>query len=87
MFKEQSAQVFTIHAFTSNEHGRKQFPMVYALMSKRRTEDYVALFEAVKEYSTRIGLACNPKSFMVDFEAGKYLAAYFFYNCQCQNDE
>ena len=70
LFKVPSGQFFTIHAFTTGENGQKQFPMVYVLMKKRTTEDYVKLFEALRAVMMERGMQCNPKCFMVDFEAG-----------------
>ena len=73
MFKERSSQLFTVHAFTTGEKGRKQFPMVYVLMKTRRTEDYVLLFQVLRDAMVERGLDCNPKKFMVDYEAGENL--------------
>lgn len=74
IFKSASSQVFTIHGFVGGPDGRKQFPMVYALMTNRRAQDYVHLFEGLRRAMDRAGLPCQPVSWMLDFEAAIWRA-------------
>ena len=48
IYRNKASQVYTIHGFVGGPNGMKQFPMVFVLMTNRRTEDYVHLFEGVK---------------------------------------
>ena len=74
IYRNKASQVYTIHGFVGGPNGMKQFPMVFVLMTNRRTEDYVHLFEGVKRAMQAAGLPCNPESFMLDFEAAVFAA-------------
>ena len=50
----------------------KQFPMVLALMTRRQTEDYVALFAGLQQAMQVDGLPCQPEAFMLDFESAAW---------------
>ena len=69
LFKVPSGQFITIHAFTTGENGQKQFPMVYVLMKKRTTEDYVKLFEGRAVGAN--GVDVNVKVDCLHFEAAQ----------------
>lgn len=56
------------HSLLVHKEGRrKQFPLVFALMSRKTEEDYVAVFRAIMESLQ----ATQVEEFMVDFELGK----------------
>ena len=74
VYKDASSQVFSIHAFVGGPRGMKQFPMIFALMKHRTTEDYVILFEGLKRAFEEEGLPCRPEAFMLDFEAATWKA-------------
>ena len=74
LYKAASSQVFTIHGFAGGARGRKQLPMVFVLMTNRRTEDYVRVFEGLKRAMHEAGLPCRPDAFMLDFEAAVWAA-------------
>ena len=72
VYKDVSGQVFTIHVFVQGPRGEKQFPMIFALMTKRRKDDYVNLFEGLKRAFEEEGLRCHPESFMLDYESATW---------------
>ena len=46
--------------------------MVLALMTRRQTEDYVALFAGLQQAMQVDGLPCQPEAFMLDFESAAW---------------
>lgn len=63
------AQLFSIHAFMRKDDSMKQVPLLFVLMSKRRKQDYIAVFEKVIEILTEAPVV---EGFVMDFEAGKF---------------
>lgn len=61
---KKSGQLLSIHSFVHKDGRRKQFPLVFALMSRK---DYVAVLWAILDslQDTEV------EEFMVDFEVGK----------------
>lgn len=51
---------------------RKQFPLVWAIMSRRRAADYVIVFEELRRLMAEHSLSFTPEAFMMDFEMGKF---------------
>ena len=51
------SQLFTIHAFTSG----KQLPLVFALMTNKMAESYVALFRIIRDRAAMHDIVLNPK--------------------------
>ena len=51
---------------------KKQFPLVWVAMSRRRAADYVLVMEALKELLAHYSLPCNVQAFMADFELGEF---------------
>ena len=62
-----SGQLESIHGFVYSDGVEKQLPMVYILMSRRRTEDYVKVFTAVRDGLVQV----NVENFVMDNEQGK----------------
>ncbi|KAH3798148.1 hypothetical protein DPMN_151738 [Dreissena polymorpha] len=44
-----SGQLESFHGFVCNDSVEKQLPMVFILMSRRRTEDYMKVFTSVRD--------------------------------------
>ena len=61
-------QMVSVHAFLKKDSDMKQVPLVFAMMSGKRKEDYVAVFEAI---SQMLPLRPKVERFVVDYEAGK----------------
>ena len=73
--KEPFMQLFSVHGFLVDDDGKevKQVPLVYALMSRRRKRDYVAVFKAIKDMAPNLD---NVGMDMVtDFEPAIWAAA------------
>ena len=64
---KKSGQLLSIHSFVHKDGRRKQFPLVFALMSRKTEEDYIAVLRAILDslQDTEV------EGFMVDFEVGK----------------
>ena len=58
----------SVHAFLKKDSDMKQVSLVFAMMSGKRKEDYVAVFEAI---SQMLPLRPKVERFVVDYEAGK----------------
>ncbi|XP_069138834.1 uncharacterized protein [Argopecten irradians] len=65
-----SGQLFSIHAFVHINGKKKQFPLVFAIMSRRRKSDYVRVLTAVRD---RLG-DCQVEMCMLDFELAAWQA-------------
>ena len=65
-------QLLSVHAFLRAGEAIKQVPLAFALMSRRRREDYEAVLQCIKER-----LPCQPDcgDFVCDFEAAIWGAA------------
>ena len=63
---KSSGQLMSIHGFVQREGARKQFPLAFALMSRKTKEDYIAVLRCLKEKLT------DPvvEAFVLDFEKG-----------------
>ena len=59
-------QLFTIHAFFDN----RLLPLVYVLMSRKTTSQYVCVFRALTTACQNLGLQLQPTDIMTDFETG-----------------
>ena len=59
---KSSGQLMSIHGFVQ----REQFPLAFALMSRKTKEDYIAVLRCLKEKLT------DPvvEAFVLDFEKG-----------------
>ena len=68
--REPFYQLFSIHAFVRSGSDTKQIPLLFALMSRRRTKDYVAVIELVME---KLGVP-NVQRFVADFEIAVWKA-------------
>ncbi|KAL5010801.1 hypothetical protein ScPMuIL_013106 [Solemya velum] len=64
-------QLFSIHAFVKSGHSMKQIPLLFMLMSGKRKEDYYEVFKAIDH---RLPQDISLDTFVVDFEAGLWLA-------------
>lgn len=77
-FSGPCGQVLTVHGFVHKQgNSRKQFPLAYALMSHRRTQDYVAFFRTLKAAIEERELTLDVEAFMMDFESGKKILLLF----------
>ncbi|KAH3795300.1 hypothetical protein DPMN_148850 [Dreissena polymorpha] len=59
-----SGQFEFIHGFVTNDGVEKQLSMVFTLMSRRRTEDYVKVFTAARDALVSV----NVENFVMNFE-------------------
>lgn len=64
----------SIHAFVEKDGRSMQFPLLFALMSRRRKEDFIEVFRAVQD---RLGNS-SVEMVTADFEAGAWPSAKFF---------
>ena len=73
--KQPFMQLFSFHGFLLDDEDQevKQVPLAFALMSRRRKSDYVAVFNAVKELAPN--LANKDMDMVTDFEAAIWTAA------------
>ena len=69
-------QMVSAHAFLKKDSDMKQVPLVFARMSGKRKEDYVAVFEAI---SQMLPLRPKVERFAVDYEAGKNAILIYYY--------
>lgn len=65
-----NGQLLSIHAFVHKDGKSMQFPLVFALMSRRRKEDYVEVFRAIQGRLDRVAV----EMMTADFEAGVWQA-------------
>jgi hypothetical protein len=56
--------MMSIHSFVEKDGQKKQFPIAFALMSRRTKADYVAVLQALKTTAMEM--------VMLDFERGKF---------------
>ena len=52
-------QLFGIHAFATHGNCTKQVPLVFVMMSSRKREDYVAVYNSIKQLLPRVSTICN----------------------------
>ncbi|XP_052260568.1 uncharacterized protein LOC127864714 [Dreissena polymorpha] len=64
----RGGQLMSIHGFIQFDGKMKQIPLLFALMSRRKKEDYVAVLGEIKSI---LG-AYSVEGFVVDFEAGSW---------------
>jgi hypothetical protein len=69
--KEPFTQLWTVHAFIKSGQSIAQIPLVFVLMSGKRTLDYVAVFNWIRDNVQNLEL----KSMTCDFEAAVWAAA------------
>lgn len=69
--RDPFAQLFTIHSFIHSGDTMKQVPLCYVMMSKRRTEDYTAVFNAVRDMLPR---SPRVEAAVLDFERAVWSA-------------
>ena len=67
-------QLFSVHVFVIVNNIMKQIPVAFVLMSRRRKEDYIAVFKALKGLVTDIRGGPKVVSMMLDFEAAMWSA-------------
>ncbi|KAH3867666.1 hypothetical protein DPMN_030798 [Dreissena polymorpha] len=60
----------SIHAFMEKDENCKQVPLMFALISRRRCDDYTAVFRKLIDV---LGTA-QVEEFMLDFEQAAWLA-------------
>jgi hypothetical protein len=61
-------QMMSIHSFVEKKGEKKQFPLAFALMSRRTKADYVAVLQALKTALVTTAV----EMVMLDFERGKF---------------
>ena len=59
-------QLMSIHSFMEKDGNCKQVPLMFALMSRRRQDDYVAVFRKLLDVLGTVQV----EEFMLDFEQG-----------------
>ncbi|XP_061178328.1 uncharacterized protein LOC133186965 [Saccostrea echinata] len=64
-------QLWSIHAFVCRGDSYKQVPLVFCLMSRRKSRDYAAIFKKLKEIIPGVP---QVQTFVVDFEKGAWKA-------------
>lgn len=69
-FMKPNGQLLSIHAFVHKDGKSMQFPLVFALMSRRRKEDYVEVFRAIQGRLDSVAV----EMMTADFEAGVWQA-------------
>ncbi|XP_069114505.1 uncharacterized protein [Argopecten irradians] len=73
--KRPFVQLFSIHGFVTaddNENAAKQVPLVFVLMTRRQTSDYVKVFEALLDLLPRRAAV---QTLVADFEKATWAAA------------
>lgn len=61
-------QLYTIHGHAGSGENKKVVPLVYALMTRKSEDLYVALFQEVENFAARNGFQLNPSMVLMDFE-------------------
>ncbi|XP_076104363.1 uncharacterized protein LOC143073025 isoform X2 [Mytilus galloprovincialis] len=67
IMKDPFTQLWSIHAFIKKGDSLKQVPLVFVLMSRKKTKDYKPILECLKR---KIGVL-HVEGFCLDFEKGK----------------
>ena len=62
--------LLTIHAFVKRGECCKQVPLVFVLITGKKTADYVAVFESVRQMIPN----CKLKGFVIDYEKALWRA-------------
>ena len=57
----------SIHGFVQSDGSRKQFPLAFALMSRKKKDDYIAVLGCIKEKLPSPVV----EAFVLDFEKGE----------------
>lgn len=65
-------QLFSIHAFIRKGESMKQIPLMYVVMSRRLTQDYVAVFKRILEFLPH--QECEVREVVADFEKATWNA-------------
>ena len=68
--------LFSIHAFLKHGDCTKQVPLLYALMSGKRAQDYKAIFKALKKSMKHFQIEA-----VMDFEAGMWSGFRAMFPC------
>ncbi len=61
-----NGQLLSIHAFVQKDGQRKQFPLAFAIMSRKTEADYIAVLRALKDKMVDTQVT----HFVLDFELG-----------------
>jgi len=67
-------QLFSIHAFINNDDCCKQVPLVFCLMSSRRSKDYRVIFTELLKLLAERKLKCRVQNIVCDFEKATWKA-------------
>jgi len=67
-------QLFSIHALIKNDECAKQVPLVFCLMSSRRTKEYHAVFKELTNLLNERNLTCGLETIVCDFGKAKWKA-------------